>query len=177
MGIGSNYVLCTIAGTIARPSATFRTIFYASDRYRASAVAIFAAVCLVSALPSTSVWLELDSGTSNDFDNVVRVYAKSLIGTAMNNFFIIAAIFWVGVKYGEKLKFRDMFPVLSYCLIPSAVGAAATLIGMHLFDPFAFMHDNMSDTDTGLFPSYALDIAGGTAIHMAQGAFAFFFVA
>ena len=177
MGIRDNYVLCTIAGTIARPSATFRTIFYAPDCYRASAVAIFAAVCLVSALPSTSVWLELDSGTSNDFGNVVRAYAKSLIGTVMNNFFIVAAIFWVGVKYGEKLKFRDMFPVLSYCLIPIAVGAAASLIGMHLFDPLVFMHDDIQDADAGVSPSYALDFAGGTAIHMAQGTFALFFMA
>ena len=177
IGIRRNYVLCAIAGTIARPSATFRTIFYAPDCYRASAVAIFAAVCLVSALPSTNVWLESDSGTSNDFGNVVRAYVKSLIDTGMQNFFIIAAIFWVGTRYGEKLKFRNMFPVLSYCLIPSAIGAAATLIGIHLFDPLVFMHDNMPDTDTGVSPSYALDLTWGTVIYMAQGAFAFFFVA
>ena len=177
MGIRSNYVLCAIAGTIARPSATFRTIFYAPDCYRASAVAIFAAVCLVSALPSTNVWLESDSGTSNDFGNVVRVYVKSLISTVLPNFFIVAAIFWVGTRYGEKLKFRNMFPVLSYCLIPGAVGAAASLIGMHLFDPFVFMHDDMPDTDAGLSPSYALDFGGGTVIHVTQGAFTLFFMA
>ena len=177
MGIRSNYVLCAIAGTIARPSATFRTIFYAPDCYRASAVAIFAAVCLVSALPSTNVWLESDSGTSNDFGNVVLVYVKSLISTVLPNFFIVAAIFWVGTRYGEKLKFRNMFPVLSYCLIPGAVGAAASLIGIHLFDPFVFMHDDMPDTDAGLSPSYALDFGGGTVIHVTQGAFTLFFVA
>ena len=71
MGIRSNYVLCAIAGTIARPSTTFRTIFHAPDGYRASSVAIFAAVCLVSALPSTSVWLESDSGIFNGFGNDV----------------------------------------------------------------------------------------------------------
>ena len=177
MGIRSNYVLCAVAGTIARPSATFRTIFYAPDCYRASAVAIFAAVCLVSALPSTNVWLESDSGTSNDFGNVVLVYVKSLISTVLPNFFIVAAIFWVGTRYGEKLKFRNMFPVLSYCLIPGAVGAAASLIGMHLFDPFVFMHDDMPDTDAGLSPSYALDFGGGTVIHVTQGAFTLFFMA
>ena len=177
MGIRDNYVLCAVAGTIARPSATFRTIFYAPDCYRASAVAIFAAVCFVSALPSTNVWLESNSGTSSDFGNVVRAYAKSLISTVLHNFFIVAAIFWVGTRYGEKLKFRNMFPVLSYCLIPGAVGAAATLIGMHLFDPLVFMHDNMPDTDTGVSPSYALDLTWGTVIHMAQRAFTLFFVA
>lgn len=177
MGIRSNYVLCAIVGTIARPSTTFRTMFHAPDGYRASSVAIFATVCLVSALPSTSVWLESDSGTSNGFGNDVRAYAKSLISTVLQNFMIIAAIFWVGTRYGEKLKFRDMFPVLSYCLIPIAVGAAATLIGMHLFDPLAFMHDDIQDADAGVSPSYALNFTGGTIIYMAQGAFALFFMA
>lgn len=177
MGIRSNYVLCAIVGTIARPSTTFRTMFHAPDGYRASSVAIFAAVCLVSALPSTSVWLESDSGIFNGFGNVVLAYAKSFISTVLPNFFIIAAIFWVGTRYGEKLKFRDMFPVLSYCLIPIAVGAAATLIGMHLFDPLAFMHDDIQDADAGVSPSYALDFTGGTIIYMAQGAFALFFMA
>ena len=177
MDIRRNYVLCAIAGTIARPSATFRTIFHAPDCYRTSSVAIFVAVCLVSALPSANVWLESDSGTSNGFGSVVQAYAKSLISTVLHTFIIIAAIFWVGARYGENLKFRNMFPVLSYCLIPITVGAVATLIGMHLFDPLVFMHDDMPDTDAGLFPSHASDFAGGTVIHRIQGAFAFFFVA
>ena len=52
-------MLWAIAGTIARPSAAFRTISNAPDRYLASSVAIFAGVCLLSALPSVGIWLGL----------------------------------------------------------------------------------------------------------------------
>ena len=50
---------------------------------------------------------------------------------------------------GEAANSRNMFPVLSYCLIPIAVGAAAAL-GMQLLDLPAFPFDGMKDTDAGL---------------------------
>ena len=39
------------------------------------------------------------------------------------------------------------------------------------------MHDDIQDADAGVSPSYALDFAVGTVIHVTQGAFTLFFMA
>ena len=173
---GHNRVLCAIVGAIARPNATFGTISHDPDRYLASSVAIFAAVCLVSALPLHNVWSELDDDALRGFDGGVGTYARSLVSSVLTNFLIIAVIFWVGSRHGGNRKFRNIFPVLSYCLIPIMVGAAVTPVGAQLFEYLlAFTHDDMSGTDPGLSPSYALDFASGTAIHLIRSAPAVFF--
>ena len=90
---GRNRALCAIAGTIARPGATFRAISGDPDSYRASSVAVFAAVCLVSVLPSTTVWFESDGAHFLGFGSAVREYAISLIDTVPRNFLLIGIIF------------------------------------------------------------------------------------
>ena len=167
-----NSALCALAGTIARPGATFRTISGDPDRYRASSVAIFAAACLLSALPAVGVWLGLDSGDLG-FGISAWTFARSLIGVFLQYFLIIAAIFWIGGMYGEKRKFKNVFPVLSYCLIPVAVGAAAAL-GMQSLDSLAFPLGGMQDAD--LSPSFALDFTGAGAVMLLQNAVAFSFI-
>ena len=169
-----NSALCALAGTIARPGATFRTISGDPDRYRASSVAVFAAACLLSALPAVGVWLGLDSGDLG-FGISAWTFARSLIGVFLQYFLIIAAIFWIGGMYGEKRKFKNVFPVLSYCLIPVAVGAAAAL-GMQSLDSLAFPLGGMQDADTDLSPSFALDFTGAGAVMLLQNAVAFSFI-
>ena len=176
-GAGHNRVLYAIVGVIARPNATFRAIFNDPDRYIASSVAIFAAVCLVSALPITNVWPGSDSGIFNGFDNAVYAYAKSLIGTVLPNFLIIAMVFWVGSRRGGNRKFKNVFPVLSYCLIPVTLGAVVTLAGTHLFVDLVFPYDGMLGTDTELSPTFALDFAGGTAVLLIHNSIAVLFLA
>ena len=174
-GAGHNRVLCAIVGAIARPNATFRTISHDPDHYLASSVAIFAAVCLVSALPLPNAWFEPDDDVFRGFDGGVGTYARSLISAVLTNLLTIAVIFWVGSRYGGNRKFRNIFPVLPYCLIPIMVGAVVTPVGTQLFeDLLAFTHDDMSGTDPGLSPSYALDFAGGTAISLIHNASAVF---
>ena len=173
-GAGHNRVLYAIVGVIARPTATFRTISNDPDRYVASSAAIFAAVCLVSALPLTSVWSGSDSGIFNGFDSAVLAYAKSLIHFVLSNFLIIAIVFWVGSRYGGNRKFKNVFPVLSYCLIPVTLGGVVTLAGTHLFVDLVFSYDDMLGTDS---PSFALDFAGGSAISLIHNSFAVLFLA
>ena len=173
-GAEHNRVLYAIAGVIARPTTTFRAISNDPDRYVASSAAIFAAVCLVSALPLTSVWPGPDSGIFNGFDNAVHAYAKSLIHFVLSNFLIIAIVFWVGSRYGGNRKFKNVFPVLSYCLIPVTLGGVVTLAGTHLFVDLVFSYDDMLGTDS---PSFALDFAGGSAISLIHNSFAVLFLA
>ena len=173
-GAGHNRVLYAIVGVIARPTAAFRTISNDPDRYVASSAAIFAAVCLVSALPLTNVWSGSDSGIFNGFDSAVLAYAKSLIHFVLSNFLIIAIVFWVGSRYGGNRKFKNVFPVLSYCLIPVTLGGVVTLAGTHLFVDLVFSYDDMLGTDS---PSFALDFAGLSAIPLIHNSFAVLFLA
>ena len=198
-------MLWVIAGTIRRPNATFMTISHDPGSYLASSVAIFAIVCLVSALSSTIPWFESDSDTldglgnwtghqtqktsQNESDsdtldglgNGASVYARSLVSAILRNLVFIAAIFWIGGRFGENHKFKDMFPVLSYCLIPVAFHAAASL-GMQLLVLPGYMHGGVYlgggslDPDPSLSPSYGLDFAGSLGIILIQNAFTAFFM-
>ncbi len=174
-------MLWAIAGTIRRPNATFMTISHDPGSYLASSVAIFAIVCLVSALSSTIPWFESDSDTLDGLGNGASVYARSLVSAILRNLVFIAAIFWIGGRFGENHKFKDMFPVLSYCLIPVAFHAAASL-GMQLLVLPGYMHGGVYlgggslDPDPSLSPSYGLDFAGSLGIFLIQNAFTAFFM-
>ena len=166
-------MLYAIVGVIARPTATFRAISSDPDRYVASSAAIFAAMCLVYALPITSVWSGQDSGIFNGFDNAVHAYATSLIYVVLSNFLIIAIVFWVGSRYGGNRKFKNVFPVLSYCLIPVTLGGVVTLAGTQLFADLVFSYDGMLGTNS---PSFALGFGGGV-ISLIRDSFGVLFLA
>ena len=178
---GRNGMFWAIAGTIRRPNATFMTISHDPGSYLASSVAIFAIVCLGSVLQSIIYWFEPNNGIINSFSNGVWAYVMSLVRTVLQNFLIIAIIFWIGSLYGENRKFKDMFPMLSYCLIPIAFFAAASL-GMQLLDLPEYIHGggyvegDSLDPDPSMSPSYGLDFAGSFGISLTQNAFPAFFM-
>ena len=151
-------MLWAIAGTIRRPNATFMTISHDPGSYLASSVAIFAIVCLVSALSSTIPWFESDS--DDGLGNGASVYAirpRSMACQFLRNLVFIAAIFWIGGRFGENHKFKDMFPVLSYCLIPVAFHAAASL-GMQLLVLPGYMHGGVYLGGGSFGENHKLDI-------------------
>ena len=177
-GAGHNRVLYAIVGVIARPTTTFRAISNDPDRYVASSAAIFAAMCLVSTLPLTSMWPYVassgpDSDIFNGFDNAVHVYTKSFIHFVLSNFLIIAIVFWIGSRYGGNRKFKNVFPVLSYCLIPVTLGGVVTLAGTQLFVDLVFSYDGMLGTGS---PSFALGFGGGV-ISLIRDSFGVLFLA
>ena len=174
---GCGRVLCAVAGTIARPGATFRTISGSPGSYAVSSMAVFLAVCLASALPYAGMWPGSDDGAPDGFGSSVRSYAASLIWIVPQNFLFIYAVFWIGRRYGQNLKFKSAFPVLPYCLIPIAILAVAALTGAHLLDPPGLARDDGPDMDADLSPSYAVDFAGASAALLAHNAFAGFFLA
>ena len=169
-------MLYAIVGVIAKPTATFRAISNDPNRYTASSAAIFATVCLVSALPLTNVWSGSDSGIFNGFDNAVLAYAKSLIHPVLSNFLIIAIVFWVGSRYGGNRKFKNVFPVLSYCLIPVTLGGVVTVTGTHLFvDLLVFPHGHGSGMSIELLPNFAFHFAGDATIFLVRYSFSVIF--
>ena len=177
---GRGGMLWAIIGTVKRPNSTFRAISHDPGGYLASSVAVFAIVCLASVLQSTTVWLE-PNGVINNYSRGAWPYAISLVNPVMLNFLIIAMIFWIGGRYGENRRFKEMFPMLSYCLVPMVFLAAASP-GIHLLDIQVYMHDGgylgggSLDQDPDLSPSFALDFAGRLAIMLIQTAFTAFFM-
>ncbi len=177
-GAGHNRVLYAIVSVIARPTATFRAISNDPDRYVASSAAIFAAMCLVYALPITSVWSGQDSGIFNGFDNAVHAYATSLIYSVLSNFLIIAIVFWVGSRYGGNRKFKNVFPVLSYCLIPVTLAGVVISAGKHPFvDLLVSSYVGMVGTDSGLSSVVVLGFVEGTVISLIRLSFTVIFLA
>ena len=67
-------------------------------------------------------------------------------------------MFWVGSRYGGNRKFKNVFPVLSYCLIPVTLGGVVTLAGTQLFGDLVSSYDDMLGTNS---PSFALGFGGG----------------
>ena len=178
---GRSGMLWAVIGTIRRPNATFGAISHNPGRYLASSVAIFAILCLVSALASSIPWFTSDSDTLDGLGNGASSYARSLVNAILQNLVFIAAMVWIGGRFGENRKFKDMFPVLSYCLIPMVIVAAASL-GMQLLAPPCYMHGasylggGSLDQDPCMSPSFTLDFAGiGTTI-LIQHAFTAFFM-
>ena len=176
-------MLWAIAGTVRRPNATFREISHDPGRYLASSVAILAILCAGSVLRSVVAWFEPDSSSIiNDFDNGIPSYVILLINVALYNLLIIAAIFWIGCLCGANRKFKDMFPVLSYCLIPMVFFAVASS-GLQLIDLSEYVRGGgyyvgggSLDPDPDLSPSYGLDFAGGFFIHLIYNIFPVFFM-
>ena len=174
--VGRSGMLWAITGTITKPSATFKAISHDPERYLASSVAVFGIVCLGSVLQSTMAWLEPNNDVTDNFGTSMLTYATPLIMTVLQNLFIIAAIFWIGGRYGRSQKFKNVFPVLSYCLIPMAIAAVVIPTGMQVLDPNFSTYGSSAGTDD-LSPSYAHDFAGiGTTI-LIQNAFVVSFMA
>ncbi len=164
MDSGRNRVLCAIAGTVARPNAAFQTISDLPGRYLVSSVAIFAAVCIASSQSPATAWLESDGGA---LGGSASEYARSFIHSSFQNFMFIAVLFWIGGRCGENRGFKDMFPVLSYCMIPLMVlGAAAPAWAHFVFPGLAHVGGQMGG-----------DPLAGFAFFMIQNAFTVPFMA
>ena len=132
-----NRVLCAIAGTVVKPNATFRTISNFPAHYFVSSVVIFVVACIASFQSPAITWLDSD-GISLGSSSLV--YVRSFIHSAFQNFMFIAVLFWIGGKYGENRRFKDTFPVLSYCMIPLMVLGATTPVWTHFFIFPGFAH-------------------------------------
>ncbi len=173
-------MLWAVMGTVRRPNATFGEISRDPGRYLASSVAVFAIVCLASVLQSATAWFEPNGAIDNFSDSVW--HAASIVNLAVQNFLIIAMMFWIGGWHGKNRRFKDMFPMLSYCLVPMVFLAAASP-AIDLLDPHAHMHGvgylggGSLDQDPDLSPSPALDFAGGSVIIGIPIAFTAFFMA
>ncbi len=172
-----NRALCAVIGTLTRPSTTFRTISDNPDHYLASSVAIFVAVCLVPALQSITTWPEPDNGTFVGFTSYMLTYLQPLIHTVWLYSPIIAMIFWIGSRYGQRYKFKKIFPVLSYCLTPAILGAIIVLGGIPLVGILlVFVPDDRSD-NFELSPSPVLDLTKNNIVFIIQSASTIFFLA
>ena len=168
-------MLWAVMGTVRRPNATFGEISRDPGRYLASSVAVFAIVCLVSILQSAAVWFEPNGAIANFSDSVW--HAASLVNLVVRNFLIIAMMFWIGGWHGKNRRFKDMFPMLSYCLVPM-VFLAAAYPGIHLLDVHdsGYLGGGSLDQDPDLSPSFALDFAGNLGIRLIQTVFTAFFM-
>ena len=161
----------TIIDSIIRPNVCFANVSENVGHYFTLSVVIFAiagASAILSSLLNMSYW---NNDGRNYLDFSVISLLLSVIHNVLQNFALIAAIFFVGKKLGGNSNFKKTFSVLSYCLIPAIIGAivipvALTFAFQMLFtgNGGSYMGGGSLDLDPDLSPSYALDFASSVII-------------
>ena len=169
--------LCALIGTLTRPGATFRAISDNPDHYFKSSVVIFVAICLVLALEFITAWPEPGSGIFAGFTSYVLAYSISFIHIILFYSLIIAMIFWIGNRHGQRYKFKKIFPVLSYCLTPIILGAIIVLGVTQFVDTLlVFVPDDLPDNFV-LSPLPVSDLTKNNIVSKIQIVSAIFFLA
>ena len=153
-----NYTL--IVNAITKPNSCFEEISQNFSPYYRQALAIFVIAGIIGIFPNL---VEMNQWEDSSEPNLLATKSISLaiqtVVSIIPNFIIIYAIYWVGQKLGGNTSYGKAVTMLSFCLIPSIIGA----IGLGVATLFAINYmymgdaDNSRDFDQDSSPSYAID--------------------
>ena len=169
-----NRSINTIINVIIMPNTCFANVTENTKYYFRSSVIIFLIAgtsALLSSVLNMAYW-------NNDGQNYLNFSVMSLllsvIRNLLQNFMLIAAIFFVGKRLGGNTNFKKTFSVLSYCLIPAIVGILVIPVAMTFVSQMSFpgIGGGTIDLDPDLSPSYAFDFVSSAVI---SNGFAVFF--
>ena len=158
-------LITTIADSIIRPNTCFANVSEDAKSYFIFSVIIFViagASSLFSDAINMAYW---NSDGKNHLGFSPVSISLSVIHAMLQNFVIIAGIFWIGKKLGGSTNFKKIFSVISFCLIPAIIASFVVPLVLTLASQILLETDVHSiDPDSDISPSYALDFASSTII-------------
>ena len=157
-----------VVDSIVRPNTCFADISENERCYFTSSVIIFALAAVSASLSSALNGWYWNLNGQNYLDFSAMPFLLSTTHTALQNIVLIAAIFLIGKKLGGTTRFKKIFSMISYCLVPATVGTLLIPVGMTLVSQLLFAGIEVGggaiDLDPDLSPSYALDYASSAII-------------
>ena len=140
--------LYIISELLQKPNVAFEKISQ-NPQYFRLAVAIFFTSIFISSFQQIST---LIFHSSQDADALNIAYKiTGFGGTVLSHILMIAVIFYVGKIVKGNANFKQVFSVLSFCLIPIMFGVAIITSGN------LFLTYSMTESTDDFSPSYALD--------------------
>ena len=137
-----------ISELLKKPNVAFEKISQ-NPQYFKLAVVIFSISIFISSFQQIS---RLIFHSSQDADALNIAYMIiGFGGTILSHILMIVIIFYVGKIVKGNTNFKQVFSVLSFCLIPIMIGAIIIVSGN------LFLSYLMAESTDGLSPSYALD--------------------
>ncbi len=147
--------LSIISELLKKPNVAFEKISQ-NPQYFKLAVVIFSISVFISSFQQIS---RLFFHSSQDVDALNIAYMIiGFGGIILSHILMIVIIFYVGKIVKGNTNFKQVFSVLSFCLIPIMMGAIIIVSG-NLFLPYL-----MAESTDDLSPSYALDFAGSPIV-------------
>ena len=149
-----------IFNAITKPNSCFEEISQNFVPHYKQALAIFVIAGVIGIFPDLA---EMNRWQDSTEQNLLAMKSISLatqtIVSIVQNFVIIYAIYWVGKKLGGNASYGKAVAMLSFCLIPSIIGAIGLGIVTSLTANYTYMGDagNSLDFDQDSSPSYAID--------------------
>ena len=168
-------MLRTIILTITKPNIVFKTIHSNSESYLVCSIVLFAIICTASAFQSTVEWFQFGNDDANIFPGILLTYLQDLLSALLLNIVPIIVIFWIGNAFGKRQRFKDIFPVFVFCMVPILFVVFTSVIVFSALDmlyhadnnsvDFLVYDDHVNTSDVAL-PSYTFEFAGGVALHI-----------
>lgn len=141
---------------VTNPSTAFEKIN--SSNYFSFSILIFSISCIIVFF---NVYYESSSLISQELPYVTSIlyHIANFGGVLLSQILIILMIFLAGKKFGSNADFKRTFSVLSFCVIPTILGALALLSRSFLYS-FVFPVDANYD----LSPSSVFDFAFSASV-------------
>ena len=130
---------------LTKSNAAFQIIAQ-NPQYSILAAVIFATACLLSFANYFSSFYLLDEQQQNGY--IIAYHITSFVGITLKNFLVIVFTFYIGKRYSGNTNFRQVFSVLSFCLIPTVIGAVLFLLGNNIASFFLVSEDIESQLHT-----------------------------
>ena len=140
--------LCIVSELLQKPNVAFEKISQ-NPQYFRPAVFIFSISIFISSFQQISTLIFYSSQDPDSLNIAYRIIDFG--GVILNHILMIATVFYVGKIVKDNVNFKQVFSVLSFCLIPIMIGITIITSGNLI------LTYSMAESTDNLSPSYGLD--------------------